>query len=301
MNTRRRPLWLGVSLSLLAALLAAGAWLGSRQHAPEVLPGAPEVAYEDFPALPEPVPSPPPPSPAKPPAPLPAGIGLVIDDVGYDLPALARLLALDVPMAIAVLPDAPHARRAAEMAHRAGRVVMLHLPMEPANPKYRARMDGSFLKSTMDRAEIRARIEAGLSRVPHVQGVNNHMGSLLTASARHMDWVMEAMREHGLFFVDSRTGHDSVAAREAKRHGLRWASRRIFLDHRQEAAAMRKAWAAAERCARAGHACIVIAHPHPATVAFLEEVLAERGSGLVRPVPELLHPAPRLAMEVGGR
>ncbi len=303
MKSGRRPIWLGVSLTLLLLLLGLGAWLGARSRPVSMPATAPEVAqgaYEDFHAVPDFAPAPPPvaPEPAAPrPAPEPAapepvsGIALIIDDVGYDLPALRRLLALDAPMAISVLPDAPHARRAAEMAHRAGRVVMLHLPMEPENPKYRARMNGGFLKAGMDRAQTRALIERALARVPWVEGVNNHMGSLLTADAAHMDWVMAAMREHGLFFVDSRTGRDSVAAREAALQGVRWASRRIFLDHRQDEDSMRKAWAAAERCAAGGRACVVIAHPHPATVAFLERVLRGEGRARLEPVTGALHPA----------
>ncbi len=314
MNAGRRPVWLGVSLTLLLLLLALGAWLGAGNRPvsmPATAPVVAQGAYEDFHAVPDPapaspaapstateesgVPEPAAPRPSPPPAAPPAsragGIALVIDDVGYDLPALRRLLALDAPMAIAVLPDAPHARQAAEMAHRAGQVVMLHLPMEPANPKYRARMDAGFLKESMDRAQIRALIERALAQVPWVAGVNNHMGSLLTASSPHMHWVMAAMRERGLFFIDSRTGRGSVAAREAALQGVRWASRRIFLDHRQDEDAMRKAWVAARHCAAAGHACVVIAHPHPATVAFLEHALRGEARALLRPVTDALHPA----------
>ncbi len=306
MRNRKRPAWLIALLAGTLAVLVLAVWLGARSSAVRVPASVPEVAYEDFEQLSAPIelpaPAPRPPAPeATGPERMRSGIVLLIDDVGYDLSALRRLLALDLPMAVAVLPEAPHARKAAEMAHAAGRPVLLHLPMEPANPEYRAKMDASFLTSAMDEREIRTRIERLLARIPFVEGVNNHMGSLLTASETHMRWVMDAIRDHGLFFIDSRTAAGSVAAHEARLHGLRWGVRRIFLDHRQDRASIEKAWAAARRCAARGEPCIVIGHPHPETLAFLESGLSGRDRRLLLPLQAALHPGLVVQAAAGGR
>jgi hypothetical protein len=164
-----------------------------------------EVAPE---ATPEPIPEPElSPSPVITPG---KGIALVMDDVGYDLHALRRILDLSVPVAIAVLPGAPFARESASLSHQHGQTVMLHLPMEPLVPKYQQRMTDTFLRVDMSESELRQTFLQDLEKIPHVEGVNNHMGSRLTQLERPMSWVMRICQEKGLFFVDSKTSGTSV-------------------------------------------------------------------------------------------
>jgi len=218
------------------------------------------------------------------------GLALIMDDIGYDQHALRRLLDLQIPMAISVLPDAPFAKQSATIAHQAGQLVMLHLPMEPENPYLSHHMSDAFLYTGMDEQQLRKVFESDLTQVPFVEGVNNHMGSRLTRQPEAMQWVMDVCREHGLFFVDSRTHKDSVAAQVARRAGIAWASRRFFLDHRTDPDALQAAWDKAVACAE-HQRCILIAHPHKETIQFLESVF---GGGASYPMVELkqfLHPA----------
>lgn len=217
------------------------------------------------------------------------GIALVMDDVGYDLKALKRVLALPFPVAISILPDAPGAAKAATMAHEAGEIVMLHLPMEPTSPKYRSRMTDAFLRTDMNEAQVRERTILALKQVPYVVGINNHMGSLLTTLEAPMQWVMDICRERSLFFVDSKTSNNSVAANVASEYGLAWGSRRIFLDHTVDAEDLKMAWGAAVRCAEQKGSCIVIAHPHAETLSFLEQQMTEKDHRFIRPVTSMLH------------
>lgn len=166
---------------------------------------------------------------------------------------------------------------------------MLHLPMEPTTPKYRARMDESFLRADMTEAQVRQRFYLALQQVPYVAGVNNHMGSLLTTLAAPMKWVMEICKERSLFFVDSKTSHSSVAADMAAQYGLAWGSRRIFLDHTVDAEDLKMAWRAALRCAEQQGSCIVIAHPHAETLNFLEQQVTAKEFQWIRPVTSMLH------------
>ncbi len=294
----RSPVWLKPLLAAVLAMLVLAIWSGAR-HASLIgdsaaslpPPASPPVIYEDMQRLSairvleaarrqeaerrrkarSPV----------------AGMALVMDDVGYDLAALRRVLRLPWPVAISVLPDAPHAVQAARMAHAAGHVVMLHLPMEPANPKYRARMDAGFLRADMGREEVRRIVLTDLARVPYVAGINNHMGSRLTTMEQPMRWVMEICREKGLFFVDSRTTKDSVAARMAREAGVAWAERRVFLDDSVAPTALAAAWRAAMKRLSRGQPVIVIAHPHPETLDFLEARAGKRMPD-IRPLTALL-------------
>lgn len=214
-------------------------------------------------------------------------IALIIDDIGYDLHVEKSLLALPFPLAISVLPASPHAKRAAELAHADRRVVMLHLPMEPSNPMLRSHLGRAFLRVGMSASELQQKMGVALLQVPFVEGVNNHMGSLLTANRNAMRAVMKGCRSRHLFFVDSRTGAKSVAAEEAQSAGLRWASRRVFLDHIDDSAAIARAWHHAVLIADHRGSCVVIGHPRKKTVAFLA-TLGQADRARMRPITDLL-------------
>jgi len=219
------------------------------------------------------------------------GIALILDDVGYDLPALRRALAFSFPIAISVLPNAPHAASAAKLAHAAGQTVMLHMPMEPDNPKYQKSMDSSFIRVGMQRQKVRSLMFSALISVPYAEGVNNHMGSRLTTLEEPMRWVMETCRERHLFFVDSRTTRGSVAARLAKQAGLRWGERRVFLDDSVEPEKLKRSWLAAKRLMAKDGFVIVIAHPHRQTLDFLEHALSARDRAAMTSLQQTLFPA----------
>ncbi len=298
MSRRSRPAWVYVLLTSLLAVLLLTLWLGEDSGNKQVIsPQAtpPDVVFEEF-ALHDAEPSKPlarekmklPIMPGK-----HGGIALILDDVGYDLPALRRALAFNLPMAIAILPNAPHAAEAAQLAHKAGYPVMLHMPMEPANAHYRQQMDSSFIRVGMPREEVRRLMAEALAKVPYVEGVNNHMGSGLTALEEPMRWVMEVCSERNLFFIDSRTNKDTVAARIASDSGLRWGERRVFLDDSVEIELLKKSWRKTRaRLAKDGFV-IVIAHPHRETLDFLQQAVTAEDRAAMVPLNSVLFPAVR--------
>ncbi|MDQ6993974.1 MAG: divergent polysaccharide deacetylase family protein [Mariprofundaceae bacterium] len=220
-----------------------------------------------------------------------SGIALIIDDMGYDVHALERLLAFSIPLTISILPNGPHAVRVANMTHQAGQMVMLHLPMEPMGEHYRNRMDNSFLRVGMDETTVRKMMLADLARIPYIEGINNHMGSRLTSMIEPMTWVMQVCREKKLFFVDSKTSSKSLAATVAKQYGLSWGSRSIFLDDSVKLDALEKSWKKIERCVQRQQHCIVIAHPHRQSLDFLESKLSVLQHWPVYPLRSMLHQA----------
>ncbi|MDQ6974674.1 MAG: divergent polysaccharide deacetylase family protein [Mariprofundaceae bacterium] len=224
------------------------------------------------------------------------GIALIMDDMGYDKLALKRLLALSIPITVSILPNAPHAVAVATSVHQAGQMVMLHLPMEPMGDYYRKRMDSSFLRAGMDETTVRSMILTDLTHIPYVEGINNHMGSRLTSMIEPMTWVMQVCREKNLFFVDSKTSSKSLAATVAQQYGLSWGLRAIFLDDSVKPEALKKSWTKIERCVQQQQRCIVIAHPHPQTLDFLESKLSILQHWPINPLRSILHPAQSIDM-----
>ena len=211
-------------------------------------------------------------------------LAVVLDDAGYSLPAVEELADLPREVAVAVLPNAPHAREAAVELARQGREVLLHLPMEPL-PGNGPGAGDDAVEVGMSADEIAARVERALAVVAGARGVNNHMGSRATTDAATMRSVMASLRGRGLFFLDSRTTGGSLAEEAARAAGIPACGRDVFLDVVDDADAVRLALREAIARAGAEGEAVAIGHVHPVTVAVLGAELADLPDGvrLVRP------------------
>jgi polysaccharide deacetylase 2 family uncharacterized protein YibQ len=201
-----------------------------------------------------------------------ANLAIVIDDVGHSLERSKRVIALPGPMTLGVLPFAPHAVEAAQRAAAAGKEVILHQPMEPMPAGHVHDIDGTL---TLDMApeKFTALFAKAIKAVPNVIGVNNHTGSLLTQHAEPMNLLMEQIRARGLFFLDSRTTHKTVALSVARRWQVPSIQRDVFLDHVANRQAIEHEFDRAIAIARRrGHA-VIIAHPYRVSLDFLEGAL----------------------------
>ena len=215
--------------------------------------------------------------------PVQPAIAIIIDDLGYQLAAGHRAVALPGPVACAVLPSTPRAKLLAEAAFAAGKDVLLHLPLQPVDWDGAAEPGAILLD--MSRGQFARAFAESLQSIPHVVGVNTHQGSLLTRHPGHMGWLMQEIRAQGvLFFVDSYTTHESIALELARESGVPAVRRDVFLDPDREPATVAREFARLKKLARERGMAIGIGHPYPATLALLERELpklAESGFRLV--------------------
>jgi len=227
---------------------------------------------------PSPLPGRPQPSPALP-APTPIRtanaprVAIIIDDLGNDIDTVRRATDLRQRLTFAVIPHLRYSKEAAELLHARGFEIMLHLPMEPEDP-HNDPGEGAVLER-MEGAEIHAVVERDLAAVPWIRGVNNHMGSRLTADPRRMRFVLEALRGTPYYFVDSRTSAESVAFAVARELSVPTAQRAVFLDNVEEESAVRKQLEVLVARARADGVAVGIGHIKPLTVRVLAAWLPE--------------------------
>jgi hypothetical protein len=120
-------------------------------------------------------------------------------------------------------------------------------------------------------AELARATREALDAVPGAVGVNNHMGSRLSADRASMAAILGVIGERGLYFLDSRTSAESVAFAAARELDIPAAERQVFLDPDPRAEAVRYQFRRLLAAARERGAAIAIGHPHPATLAVLEE------------------------------
>ncbi len=286
--------WFAIFLGAVLVIGAAVAhWLPPKAASPPHLPPSPPASQPLFEVYPhEPVPAQPQtPLPTIPQTGLPKA-AILFDDMGGDLRAAKRLIALGCPLTFSLLPFSPHRMEVAELASANGIEIMAHIPMEPKEYPHIQPGQGALM-SGMSEGQLAAQLLSDLDSLPQVIGMNNHMGSRLTGRASAMEQIMAVVKSKHLFYVDSRTTPSSAARAAARLLQVPYAERDVFLDHVVETGAIRSQIVRfIETAKRNGHA-LAIGHPHEETIAALEEQLpAIREAVMLVPVSAVVRVPP---------
>jgi polysaccharide deacetylase 2 family uncharacterized protein YibQ len=211
-------------------------------------------------------------------------ISIIIDDMGNRLREGGDAIALPGKLTYAILPHTAYSKRLATAAHEAGKEVILHQPMEALTGNHLLGEGGITIDMTQ--RDIERTLRRNLASVPYSVGINNHMGSLMTLHPGNMAWLMSVLKRRGdLYFVDSKTTADSIAAQVAEEYAIPNAERNIFLDHEINPQAIREQFARLIRQAKLTGSAIGIGHPYPETIAMLKEMLPELQSEGVKLIP----------------
>lgn len=276
-------LWLLIFLAL--GLLSYFVFIFNYQTKPKVVTSPPIAKKE----APRPVPLEPRPPQKKVEREIPENkvtgkIAIVIDDLGQDFEISQLFMEIDKSITISILPGLPYSQKIAKEAKNRGHDIILHLPMEPEgypdiNPGNRA------LLSSMSRDELIGLLRENISSVPYIKGLNNHMGSKLTANAAIMEIIFAELKGKNYFFLDSRTNGDSKAYQTARRFGLKAGNRDIFLDNEKQSGEIKKMLAHLESVALKNGKAVAIGHPYSETLAALKEGLPSLYAKGLRLVP----------------
>ena len=202
-------------------------------------------------------------------------IAIIIDDIGHNLKTGQRVINSDWKITCSILPARPYSIELAQLAHRNGKEVMVHLPMQA---KKSQTLGHGALTTAMDNKDFEFTINTSIDAVPYAQGINNHMGSLLTQHKDHMDLLMRtiANRDDYLFFIDSKTTANTLAGNIANQYHIPNLVRDVFLDSESHdrkfvRAQMKRLIHIAKR---KGYA-LAIGHPHDSTLTVLNQELSQ--------------------------
>ncbi len=197
-------------------------------------------------------------------------IAILIDDLGYSRDGMESSLLLPTEVALAILPSTPFALQTALTSQKQHRITLLHAPMENQRE---LKLGPGGLYASMTEQELKTTLSKDLDSLPGIQGVNNHMGSLLTTKADSMKWVMETLKGRSLFFIDSLTSAQSVAKKTAQEEGLKTVGRDVFLDNIRTEEAIDKQFSRLIKLAKRHGSALAIGHPYPETMAYLKKRL----------------------------
>ena len=159
-------------------------------------------------------------------------VAFIIDDLGYETEVAKKMMELEFPIALSILPFLQYSEFIAEEGKKNNQEIMLHLPMEPNNSS--ADPGPGAIKSYMSGEEIRQAVRGSIFDFPYVIGVNNHMGSKITEDREIMKIILEEIRRYNLFFIDSITTNDSIAYEVAQEMEIKSAVRSVFLDNEND-------------------------------------------------------------------
>ncbi len=210
-------------------------------------------------------------------------LAVIIDDIGFDKKTALGLCDVDTRITFSVLPWSPFGKKLAKTLAARGAQIMLHLPMEPMGYPKVDPGPGALL-AVMEPDVLLAQLRKDLGAIPHIVGVNNHMGSRLTASADQMNQVFTILKKEGLFFIDSRTSGKSKCASAARLLQIPFAQRDVFLDNVQNPAYISKQFAQLVKIAQKHGSAIGIGHPYKETLESLAKEIPKL-SGKVELVP----------------
>ena len=204
----------------------------------------------------------------------PVSIAIIIDDMGHNLERGMTLVELPYPLTFAFLPGRKYTPQLSRHAHLSGKEVILHAPMENTR---QFPLGTGGLTSEMDKVAVQRSLHTSIISVPHLVGLNNHMGSALTQNHEVMSWVMELVASYPLYFLDSKTSADSIAAETARRFGIPTMERDVFLDHEQSEEYVSQQFEKLISIARRKGQAIAIGHPHKVTIDYLTKTLPSLG------------------------
>lgn len=205
-------------------------------------------------------------------------IVIIVDDLGQTKKPIDQLLKIPAPITFAVLPDLPYSSYAADKADNKGWDVILHMPMEPKESSGYTAVDAgdNALLVGLPKDVIISKLNNSLSSIPHVIGVNNHMGSKFMENSELTELILKDLKRKGLIFVDSKTSGQSKGYKTARELGMKTAQRDVFLDNSSKSSQYVKnqLQKLVDISKKKGYA-VGICHPYPGTVKALAEMIPE--------------------------
>ena len=219
-------------------------------------------------------------------------VAIIIDDLGYDQNIARELSKLNSKLTFSILPHSPFQTEIVRLSKDKDIETMLHLPMEPVEYPKVDPGPGTLLTS-MTPDQLIHQLKQNLNAIPNAKGVNNHMGSKMTAESGQMYQIFSILKKKKLYFVDSRTSAETLCKPSARLFQIKFAQRDVFLDHLQETQYIRQQIKELIRIARRNGYAVGIGHPHPITFEVLREMLPDLQKAVQ------LVPASKIVQRVG--
>jgi polysaccharide deacetylase 2 family uncharacterized protein YibQ len=209
--------------------------------------------------------------------PEPARLALVLFGFGEDAAKADSFFAAPFPFAVAVAAGDKGSAASFRAAHKRGRELVLHLPLEPLNFPQVNPGPGTLLV-TMKPTKVAGEVRRYLDQAAPVAAVANDLGSLATQDMTLMRAVYRELKKGDVPFLHVSPVAGAVCKPLAADMGIAYAEPDIVVDHeaRTDTRALDRAWTAALKHARARGRVVVWMRATPLSIRWLPGALASK-------------------------
>lgn len=205
-------------------------------------------------------------------------LAIIIDDFGQSRDGIKEMMAIDRHLTFAVIPFLEYSQSDAISAHEKGYEVIVHLPMEPNHGKL-SWLGPRPILTGMKGEDVKQIVTDSFENIPYAVGANIHMGSKASGEENIVSGILDAIKEKGLYFVDSRTADYPIAKKIADSKGVLCYERNIFLDGQMPKSYIKKQLHKAGDIALKNGKAVAIGHVGieggKATAEAISEILPE--------------------------
>lgn len=198
-------------------------------------------------------------------------VAIVMDDFGYNKNNLEDIFSAKEKITFSVLPNLPYSRKVAQIAQSMGYEVILHLPLE-SNDRSAPTEEGT-INTGMSESDVMALLEKDIAGVPGLKGVSNHQGSRATEDKALVTVILRDLKKRNLYFFDSFVTDKSVCRDAAKRSGVPYARRDMFLDNTNSRDYIEKQILSLRRFAFRKGSAIAVCHDRKNTIRALRKIM----------------------------
>ncbi len=209
---------------------------------------------------------------AMPAMPVKGKIAIVLDDWGYNTTNIELLGRIGYPLTLSVLPNLPYSEYVSRLGRDPRFEIILHLPLEPAE---RVRLEKNTIMVAFTRDQILQVLRTDIGGLRYLKGVSNHMGSRATENYQTMSVIFQELERDGLYFLDSFSSSRSICSGLARKTGIGFARRDIFLDNISDPQYIRGQLNRLKSRARTYGQAIGIGHDRTMTLEVLMEAMPE--------------------------
>ncbi len=207
---------------------------------------------------------------------------IIIDDFGNNLTGTKEILEMPIQLTGAVIPGMRYSVEDARRLHESGKEVILHVPLEAECGK-KEWLGNMGITTDMNEDQINKILEKAIKEIPHIKGMNNHMGSKAMKDEKIVSQLMEFARCNSLYFVDSKTTDGKLSKVLSLKNGVTFFTRDVFIDNQLSVYEAKKRLLDLEKIAKEKGFAIGIGHvgkKGPYTTRALRETIGgmqERG------------------------
>jgi hypothetical protein len=216
----------------------------------------------------------------------PGRLALVLFGFGEDAARADSFFAAPLPFGVAVVAGDKGSAASFRAAHKRGRELVLHLPLEPLNFPQVNPGPGTLLV-TMKPTKVADQVRRYLDQAGPVAAVANDQGSLATQDMTLMRAVYHELKKSDVPFVHVSPVAGAVCKPLAADMGVDYAEPDLVLDHetRRDTRALDHAWSAALEKARTRGRVLVWMRATPVSLKWLKGALAPKRIEGVAVVP----------------